>query len=476
MVKRAFLVMAGTEVVSLLAFVYPFLSLPFLAVVGILAFLLAFRRAEWGAYLVFGELFFGSRGHLLEYNFGAVSLSLRLVVFVAVLLAWLLRTIRRPDALVRQISLLPGLYWALLLVVGVGVAAGLLKGHGLTEVFLDANNYLYFLIWLPVLAGLKDDGVKENIFKILAAAIIIIAAKTFLLFLWFSGGFWGIATLYQWVIQQDIGEITGEVGSASRIFMQSQFYALVGFFIFGLGAKPWGRNWWLVALSLLAVVMSLSRSFWLGALAGLAFAVPMLLFYYRVALREVAKLAGVLVLLIAVEVGAIYVLANFRSVGFSSSVSSRLSSPVQEAAGSARLLLLPELLNRIRESPVFGQGFGTAVTYKSYLPDRISPENPDGEVTTTAFEWGYLDIILKIGLLGFLVYALLLARFFQQGWQSLKRAEPFDKNFGLLAGLVALAVLNITTPYLNHPLGIGYLLLLVAQFSGPLHPDSKEAL
>ena len=130
MVKRAFLVMAGTEVVSLLAFVYPFLSLPFLAVVGILAFLLAFRRAECGAYLVFGELFFGSRGHLLEYNFGAVSLSLRLVVFVAVLLAWLLRTIRRPDALVRQISLLPGLYWSLLLVVGGGVAAGLLKGHG----------------------------------------------------------------------------------------------------------------------------------------------------------------------------------------------------------------------------------------------------------------------------------------------------------------------------------------------------------
>ena len=38
------------------------------------------------------------------------------------------------------------------------------------------------------------------------------------------------------------------------------------------------------------------------------------------------------------------------------------------------------------------------------------------------------------------------------------------KNLGILSGLVALAVLNVTTPYLNHPLGIGYLILALASF------------
>jgi hypothetical protein len=35
---------------------------------------------------------------------------------------------------------------------------------------------------------------------------------------------------------------------------------------------------------------------------------------------------------------------------------------------------------------------------------------------------------------------------------------------GLLTGLVVLGTVNATTPYLNHPLGIGYLLLTTAIF------------
>ena len=154
-------------------------------------------------------------------------------------------------------------------------------------------------------------------------------------------------------------------------------------------------------------------------------------------------------------------LLSFGSRGISESVSSRGINPASEAAGGARLLLLPILLDRIIEAPAVGYGFGKTVSYDSFLPDRVKPENPAGTITSYAFEWGYLDTALKVGFLGLLVYLIFIARIFRIGIQNVKFKM---QNLGILSGLVALTVLNVTTPYLNHPLGIGYLILALASF------------
>jgi O-antigen ligase len=114
-------------------------------------------------------------------------------------------------------------------------------------------------------------------------------------------------------------------------------------------------------------------------------------------------------------------------------------------------------MRAIEQEPFFGQGFGSTVTYFSSDP-RVLLTNAGGTYTTYAFEWGYLSLWLKIGLLGTLVYLLFL-------WQlvrdSLKIASQ-NKNyifFALPAGIIFLAVTNAFTPYLNHPLGIGFLVL-----------------
>ena len=92
----------------------------------------------------------------------------------------------------------------------------------------------------------------------------------------------------------------------------------------------------------------------------------------------------------------------------------------------------------------------------------MSAENPNGEIRTFAFEWGYLDLLLKLGLAGFLAYLWFVAKIFQKGF-----AVPQGDRLlaaGFLGGLTALAVLNVTTPYLNHPLGIGYLIFAFVSF------------
>ena len=74
-----------------------------------------------------------------------------------------------------------------------------------------------------------------------------------------------------------------------------------------------------------------------------------------------------------------------------------------------------------------------------------------------------MDIWLKIGLLGLLSYLALLAKVFWEGKKFLKSTDELAAIvLGLLLGLAAVVITSIFSPYLNHPLGIGYLMLVSA--------------
>lgn len=453
----SFLILEG---VSLLAFQISVLSPFLLLLIFGLTIFFALRRPEQGIYILFAELFIGSRGHLLDYHF----VSLRLVVFTAVFFSWLINDIRR-DQLWIGLGKAAWSYWLLFLVIVLGALSGYLRGNASNNIFYDVNGYLYLAILPAVVSTIKSKEQLDKIFEILKAAILVIAAKTLLLFLWFSLGWPGVTTLYHWVINQDIGEITGNIGQASRIFMQSQIWALVGVFIFSLRDR-----WLVVSAALLALIMSLSRSLWLGGMAGAIFGLLAGLFLLRSQRLRLFKVAAIIVLISAIEGGAFFAFSRF--VGRSEAVGSRVENPVNEAAGGARIFELTKLLPEIGKHPVFGSGFGTEVTFPSFLPEKTTTDNPQGNITTYAFEWGYLDMILKVGFLGFLVYLIFIARIFSLGIQKSSATADKNQNLGVLSGLVALVVLNITTPYLNHPLGIGYLILAYLFFQ---NFDAKTA-
>lgn len=455
------MLMIAGEGVSLLAFIYPALTLPILAIVGGVVFYAAFRSPELGIYVLFGELFVGSRGHLLAYQLGSVSLSVRQVIFTVVILAALARFGKNKNVPLKGLFAdLPSAYWFLLATVVWGVVNGIRFGNGFANLYADGSGYLYLAILPLVIGAIRSRRTAENLFRILGAAVVVIAGQTLILYLWFMYGISGVPTLYHWVIGQNLGEITGAVGTAPRIFLASQFYALVGLFIYAFAER---KNWLVISSAILSLILGLSRSFWLGGVAGIIFGAAAVLLF-RFPLWKHFKTWLVVVLIVVLEVGGLLGLSYLGGGKFSTSVSSRARSPGQEAAGVARLLLLPELLEGIREYPALGQGFGKVLTYKSYLPDRVAVANPEGKITSYRFEWGYLDIMLKVGFLGLLVYLFFIAHIFKQGWSNLQFAIYNFQTLGILSGLVALLILNLTTPYLNHPLGIGYLILALASF------------
>jgi O-antigen ligase len=162
-------------------------------------------------------------------------------------------------------------------------------------------------------------------------------------------------------------------------------------------------------------------------------------------------IAGVIIFFIAIKLPlpAPRSQRSFEDMLLSKNVSQR------DAAVASRWSLIKVLDAKIMEAPLLGSGFGATVTYMSSDPRIISTTG--GTYTTSAFEWNYHDILVKMGILGLLAYGYLLFAIFLALWRSDKR----ERNW-LVPSFFALIVLNAVSPFLNHPLGIGYLALLLA--------------
>ena len=139
---------------------------------------------------------------------------------------------------------------------------------------------------------------------------------------------------------------------------------------------------------------------------------------------------------------------NIPKLGNVVDISGRIQ--VEEAANS-RLLLLPHMLDSIKESPILGHGFGKELTYITTDPTL------KGELTTYAFELGWLDQMVKAGIV--LVWLLLIwiLRIYYLSFKQLQDKPVIV--LGIISGLTALVIIHFFSPYLNHPLGLGFLML-----------------
>jgi len=457
--KTSLLFISFALILSFIAYFFPlFNKVAFFVILG-LTLVLTLEKLEYGIYILLAELFIGSKGYLFYFDAGGTSVSLRIALFLIVMAVWLYRIIEKRDFKFN----LNKWYWILFAFIAWGFIWGFIRGNSFQNLFFDFNGWLYFGIIFPLVDVIKSREHIENILQIFTAAITIIIAKTFIFLYIFSHGFEvAVLPIYRWLRQFLIGEVTLMPSGFYRIFFQSQIYLLIGFFIFSaflIWQNKKDKRYWLLAIgSLTSVLISFSRSFWVGLAVGLL-AFLVILIIQKFSFVKIIKigLAGLAILVISLA--AVFTTAQFPvpepgKISFTDMFSDRLTD-LDEAAVRSRWDLLPPLGREIIKHPIVGSGFGTTVTYKSSDPRAIQV-NPGGIFTTYAFEWGFLDIMLKIGLAGLVVYLLFIAKIWRSGWHLSQSGEFI--SFGFLLGLAALLATNFFSPYLNHPLGIGYII------------------
>lgn len=476
-IKNTLLFIILAEILSFLGYYYQLVNFISFFAITILVLILSLYRLEYGLFALLAELFIGSFGYLFYFENHGLKISIRLALWLIIISVWLAAAIikltktKKLELDFFRSSYLP-YFLVLFIFIAGSVINGFFKNNPLNNIFFDANNWLYFLLVFPIFSVLPADNNLKIIKQIFLTSIGWLSFKTIILAYIFSHNFnFFILDLYLWVRRSGVGEITQVVPGFSRIFMQSHIFVLIGFFILlfyllkNLKEKQvvlTKQNFSLIGLSALllsTILISFSRSFWLGLAVGGLFVWLVAIFKLKIKLKRFAVFNLAVLSIIILSLGLTAAVIKFpypaSSGGFDATnlLSERATKITNEAGVSSRWRLLSPLWQKIKTAPILGQGFGATVTYKSHDP-RILAANFKGEYTTYAFEWGWLDVWLKLGIFGLLAYLILLVKIISDG---LRISSHY--SLALAAGLVVILVVNIFSPYINHPLGIGYLMI-----------------
>lgn len=440
-----------------------------LALYFVATLVLAYKRLEWALVFAFLELFTNPHGKLLFATVAGQTVPLRMTIFAAILLAWFVLFLQkrvRPD----WQRLTP----FLVLLVGVSLGFVGMLVNPPVDAFQDGNAYLYLFYLLPILSVVWTSETKRLLLQCLAAGATWVTLLSFgCLYLYTHFTEWQLEPVYLFLRDVRIAEITNVTSSLYRVFIQSQFFVIVfAMMCVGWLFEPISRRTrfslvLMLAPAIAVFVLGLSRSFWFGFFLAMCTFLVLLLGSLRPRMKEFfaatgASFLSVLLagfLLIAV---IIFPIPNRSSeVNLGDALKQRTSSDV---AISSRWKLLDPMLETIKRAPLLGNGFGTTVSFQTDDP-RVRSINPDGSWITYSMEWGWLELWLKMGVfgpLGFLLLGIMLARAFviqlatQQRWLAV----------GFLLSLTFLYGTHTFSPYLNHPIGLGFL-LFAAIFAGP---------
>ncbi|MFH1145881.1 MAG: hypothetical protein V1707_02880 [bacterium] len=472
-VSKFLLSVLALEYLSFVAYFVPELRPVIFIVVIFIMVIIAWKNFPFALQLMLLELAIGGKGYLLFIDAGSFRLGLRLGLFLLLWLVWLVKIFKEGlgQSFKRwRLEWREQWIWRMMAIVAVfiviGVVNGLLSGNSVKDVFLDSNAFLYLGLGIiladRIPVSQRASWVGE--FKdLLLVALTVMLVKNLALLYVFSRHLSGwTGGLYKWVRDTGVGEITRVSNSFYRVFFQSQFYAVVGWCLGQAGImRSWretllesirqsSKDWYLSIISLTIIVLSLSRSFWVGT--AVVFGLLVLTIGVRIGIKKMFQYIGVTMVLALAINGFLMFFTEYRNPYAlpGSPVTDRF---VLDEAANSRMRLLKPLWQKVSEQWLAGAGFGTTVTYQTKDP-RIVEKYPDGWYTTYAFEWGHLDLWLKLGLFGWLVVLAVLLGTAVRLWN---REDGISK--GLSLAIIALLAIHVFTPYINHPLGIGVLLL-----------------
>lgn len=444
---------------------------------------LSLIKLEYGVYLALIELFIGSKGYLFSFEGDGIVISIRIIIWLIVMSVWfkdfIIACIKNRKKLIHSIlhHKFTKTYGILFIFIIWGFVNALLNKNSFNNIFFDMNGWLFFSYLFPFVHVCKNKETLRKIFNLFLACLLWISFKTLALLYIFTHEVGYNFIIYKWVRDTGIGEITKmpeQYGGFYRIFFQSHVYLVIGviaiilLWLSNFRQKKINYQGHLIYFSVLICFMavnivSLSRSNWVGLVAGFV-----LLFLYILYLYNWKKLFLTILtccLSFILAIGLINSIIKFpypkaTSELNASLITDRASQIKDEAGVSSRWSLLPKLTDKIKENPLLGSGYGTVITYKSSDP-RILESNPDGNYTTFAFEWGWLDVWLKLGLFGVIVYAFFILKIF---FTELMKLKKFDSDIAIYAhimviGLCIIASISMFSPYLNHPIGIGFMIL-----------------
>ncbi len=414
-----------------------------------------FRSQEAGWALILTEIFLGGSGHLFEFY----GLSLRTILITTFICLWVFFTFSNRDY-IHQLRIPHRLFLLsipLFLLVHIAALIGLVHGHKYNFVIQDLIPYVFLFLVLPTYHLFKDEKLQEYFIRLLI--VFLIGSAIFSLFTFFTFSF-GVYELhdpfYQWFRDSAMGKITMLTPYFFRIVLPEHLVIVpAATIILSLLMRDEKHHpMWRILYICCAVILALnmSRAYFLGLAAAL-----LLLKYKHKAKEWIKEGVWATLILLLIFTGVNLVASKGGDLGLSvlGLRGGSFLNPDAEESSRTRMLLLPSIFETIKENPILGAGLGATIVYTN-----LSSFTP---IETRQFDWGYLEMLAELGPVGLLYFCILLGVILFECFKRVRQYSDYhDLHVGLLAGLVSLMIINITTPALFHVFGILFIVFTTA--------------
>ncbi len=207
-----------TELLSFAAYFLPSWQIYLVTAAFLAVFLLSLISLETGILIALIELVIGSKGHLFSAEVFGVAGSLRLAIWLALMLASCIYICRTGFLTSWKLYGKKYLYWPPLMVmmffIILGFVQGFYRGYSPDLIFSDGNAWLYLALIVPILLVYQDAGAekRQRLLQVFYLAIAWLSLKTLALLFIFSHNLQIMPDIYLWVRRSGIGEITAMGG------------------------------------------------------------------------------------------------------------------------------------------------------------------------------------------------------------------------------------------------------------------------
>lgn len=405
--------------------------------------------------LIFIEFVLGGLGHIL-------NLPIRKGLF-AVGILFSLYMIFRERIKIEKRFLIPII--VVFIYIAYGSIIGLINGNSFGDIFSDVNSFLGVLYILLLIVYVR--GKSENISKILNIFVncaTIVAVITIALFvisrIYLPNDLHIIAIYNDLNTKLQYGLISGLVlsNNYARVYLYNGIFMQLAVAIIFIKLFNKEKNIFGIlklAILLIGIYVSNTRGFWLGTI-GVVF-LSFAYYLWRVKKYKLT-IKNVLIAIIPLILVAIILPKTIVSVSpeqnlpqSSGSIKDRVESITDfenDESNKVRAIQLRFLVDKIKEKPVLGWGFGSHIyEYPQYMQDNgLQP------VSSSSFELYYVELLFKTGVIGVLIFfgyliynfVKLLIILFKKG---LKQKDE-QMLVGWTIGTMSILASSITNPYI----------------------------
>ncbi|MBT3538764.1 O-antigen ligase family protein [Candidatus Parcubacteria bacterium] len=421
-----------------------------------------FKNPDYAWMIIMGELLLGGAGHFLEF-FG---LSIRTVLILVFLFLWIVYSLSNRDKTLFKIHIPHNLYYVLIPLVIfliISVTIGIFNGHKAHYVIQDLIPFSFFALLLPAFHLFREEKMQYYFVRLIIVFFIgsaIFSLFTFGLFITETVEIHGV--FYEWFRDIAMGKVTFVTDFFYRIVTPEHILIpplmLIGAALLMRDEKH-NKMWRFMFLcGALVLALNFSRAYLLGFVIGLIF-----LKYKHKMRRWLTVSIWSIAMIVLVFMSVNIVSSMGTSFGFEIA-GIRIGSmvlPETEVSTNTRSALLRPIFTMIKEHPVTGSGLGATLSY-------INPYTYT-QINTRHFDWGYLEMLVELGIIGSVILLSVIVLLIYELIKKIQSISDFqDLYIGLLGGIVALLIINITAPALYHVLGIFYFAFVMAFVSKPV--------